>query len=350
MDQTQLQQKIGLYYSKLAPDAQKVFSSLEWVEVLRNISIKYGLNKDQIETLGTETTLALLGIIHLGEYEKILSSKITIEKRLQDAMLDQINKEIFNPINTHLYDAFDSNVDTLAEERYGKAEKVDERFSKLPKEIQDAISDSDYQPKLYAISEKYKLSIEQMGSLEEITTKVMLGIIHPDAYENELQSKINMSKDVIAGIVQEVNEKILKNIRALLMAQPQDAPLSSSYSQPAREAPLSQSTTFVPQIAVKQDRATENKIDEDAVPLPPYAKAPELMKRPAQEAQAPTSYVQPPEKKVTIEPIKDVTINNKPADETASGIYATAGIEIVENEERSPASLHNRDPYHEPIE
>ncbi len=66
MDKEELQKKIAEYYLKLPKEAQEVFSSMKWLETLKNICEKYSLDENQIKTLGIETSLILLGIVHEG--------------------------------------------------------------------------------------------------------------------------------------------------------------------------------------------------------------------------------------------------------------------------------------------
>lgn len=296
MDQTQLQQQIALYYSRLPADAQAVFSSMKWMDTLKSISVRYGLRDDQIETLGLETTLLLLGIIHIQEYEGVLKNELRIPETSAMKMLDEIDTEILRSIRASLGTAYDNHVKTLVEEKYGSVGKLDERFAKLPKSVQSAISESNYQESLYGIANKNKLSIEQMGVLEEITVKVLLGVIHPDQYESELTSKIELEKDKVTEIVMDVNEKILKTIREIL---------KKHWSE--------------------NESGVVNPDDE--VPIPPYAIS------------------TPPEPEIKKEEVAKIEINNpweknrestlgmNPPEKTETGIYQKAGIEIVDGME-----------------
>lgn len=241
MDQTQLQQQIALYYSKLPPNMQTMFSEMKWMDILSDISKKYNLTEEQKASLGAETTLVLLGMIDHAEYEKTLESEIVISAESIQKMITDINTQILSVVKSQLSTTFEKNKSDLAEEKYGGTQKLDERFSKLPQEVQVAISESNYQAKLYAIAEKHKLSINYMGALDEATTKVMLGIIHPDKYETELQNNIAIPKEEITEIVNEVNEDVLKNIREILKGH------------------------------WGKETLIEQETDEDEVPIPPYA-------------------------------------------------------------------------------
>lgn len=216
MDQTQLQQKIGEYFQKLPKEAQEVFSSMVWMEKLKEINLKFNLNEDQVKTLGTETTLVLLGIIEVPEYQSIIEKELGLEKVVVEKIIIDIDQNILKSIKSHLDTAFKQNANDLVEKTYGGDKKLDERFASLPKEIQVVISESNFQPTLYAIAKKYKLTIEQMGILEEVTTKILLGVIHPDSYRNELATKTSIPPADITNIVLDVNEEILKTIREAL--------------------------------------------------------------------------------------------------------------------------------------
>jgi DNA repair ATPase RecN len=98
MDQTQLQQQIAEYYQKLPPKAQTAFSSMQWMETLQAIAKKYTLDAQQVQTLGTETTLALLGITSIEQYAKNLAAEIALPKDSMVTMLAEIGDSVFKDI------------------------------------------------------------------------------------------------------------------------------------------------------------------------------------------------------------------------------------------------------------
>lgn len=112
MEQEELQKNIALYYSKLPKETQEVFSSMIWLETLKKISIKYSLNEEQIKTLGTETTLVLLGIVHVIDYEKNLIKEIQIPRATFDEMFLEINDSILKPVLSQITQTFEENTTT----------------------------------------------------------------------------------------------------------------------------------------------------------------------------------------------------------------------------------------------
>jgi hypothetical protein len=257
MDQTQLQQKIALYYSKLPVEAQQIFSSMSWMETLKTISIKRGLNDSQIETLGLETTLALLGIVHLDDYKKALLENLSLPSTEVDKIVTEIDESILKTIRPQLMDVYEQHVTSLVVEKYGGIDNFGNSFNKLPNEVKEAIGQSDYQSKLYNIATEKKLSVEQMGALEEVTSKVLLGMINPDQYESELTSKLGLDASKTSEVVTSVNESVLKNIREILKSHWNDGK--------SREVSL-----------------------EDEVPIPPYAQV-KIPEAPKAEIQIPSA-------------------------------------------------------------
>jgi hypothetical protein len=241
MDQTQLKQKIAEYFAKLPKEAQTVFSSMVWMETLKGIITKYNLNPKEAETLGTETTLALLGIINLEEYQNNLEKELVVEEETKQKIIIEIDDNILKPIKEQLINAFESNIEALSNENENKPLFFDQRFIGMPQNVQDAIARSNWKEILFGIATKYKLTIEQIGFLEEITAKVMLNVIHPDNYEKEVTNKITIPKEEIPLLVGEVNQEILLKIRELLKERWD---------------------------IIKKDE----KKEEDEIPLPPYSK------------------------------------------------------------------------------
>ncbi len=213
MDEKELQQQIALYYSKLPSDMQEIFSKMEWLETLKQISTKYGLGDEQIQALGTEITLVLLGIIHLDEYENQVKNELDLSKIEALKMLKEINISILQAIKPQLSTAFDKNKEELKKEHSQIEEKLDERFDSLSEEIKKIIIESNYHASLFAIATENNLSVPEIGTLEEITTKVITGSIHPNEFEKRLTKNLGRPEGLVKKVASEINNKILKIIR-----------------------------------------------------------------------------------------------------------------------------------------
>ncbi len=229
MNPEELQKNIALYYSRLPADAQKMFSSMEWVEKLKKLSIKYALNEEQSKTLASETVLVLLGIIHMMEYEENLTKDIKIPRDTLEIMLQDLRNSILRPVIMQVTEAYDNNLKETREleasmqeeERDAKTEEgrerveseLDARFDKLPKEIKDSIIETNYYDNLYRISEKHGLNMIQIQSLEEVSTMVLTGEIKSDQFIDMIGKKVGINTDLANKIGMEINETVLKPIR-----------------------------------------------------------------------------------------------------------------------------------------
>ncbi|MFA6514714.1 MAG: hypothetical protein WCT42_00410 [Candidatus Paceibacterota bacterium] len=124
MDQTQLQQNIAKYYAKLPSDLQQSFSSMAWMEDLKNISTKYSLTNEQTETLATETTLVLLGIVHLEDYVLTLKNDLKLNDETFNKILDDLDANILKDTKDDLVKTFELNIELLEKENSNKEKEI----------------------------------------------------------------------------------------------------------------------------------------------------------------------------------------------------------------------------------
>jgi hypothetical protein len=250
-------------------------------------------SQEQLEVLEMETELLLCGISDTESYPKELGEGMHLSKEEVSLLITEINKLIFQKIKDDLEKRVSMKEKTLETRR---PLDYDPRFISMPKEVQDAIAHSSWKERLYEIASKYKLTIEQMGILEDTTVKVMSNVIHPNNYEDELASKITKPKEDISNLVKEINEKILEEIRRLLKvhsggSEDDEVPLPpySSVEIKKKEEPkkVEANTTpfgtyasnFIVNIKKKEEVKTPEpvvlvsvitpNIKEDEVPIPP---------------------------------------------------------------------------------
>ncbi|MCX6747439.1 MAG: hypothetical protein NTW98_00610 [Candidatus Nomurabacteria bacterium] len=225
MNQEELQQKIAEYYVKLPKKAQGVFASQKWLETLKKISERNTLNQEQIQTLGTETTLVLLSIISRDEYEKILTEELQLPKEKLENILEEINSLVLNPIINELSERYDKNIGILDEETLDQKieknnlieENTDSRFTNLPENIKKIIEDSKYSQKIYILGKEKGLTIAQITNLDEMVTDTVLGKISPEVFKIRAMSIAGLDQNKLAILVSEINEKILKGIRQQIL-------------------------------------------------------------------------------------------------------------------------------------
>ena len=91
------------------------------------------------------------------------------------------------------------------------------RFELLPEDIRNVITSSDYQMQLFELAKKYKLTYEQLGSLEFETTTVLLGVSDPKDYLTNVAEALHKKPEELAPIVEEIKQQVFTPIRASLI-------------------------------------------------------------------------------------------------------------------------------------
>lgn len=102
-----------------------------------------------------------------------------------------------------------------------ESDLIKERFKKLPKDIQEAITSSGLSEKFKTMINKHGLRIDQGLALENETMFVMLGFESPDDFVDNVRYEVKVPRDEAKIIAEEINRIIflpikssLKNIRS----------------------------------------------------------------------------------------------------------------------------------------
>lgn len=95
-------------------------------------------------------------------------------------------------------------------------QKLKERFSLLPRELQEAILAADLREKLKVVTDTHRLHIDQAGALENETILVMLGLEPLEDYRANLARELGVPEALAAAIERDVNRLIFLPIRESL--------------------------------------------------------------------------------------------------------------------------------------
>lgn len=282
----------------LSQDSRNAIDAVNWKQIIQVMNKKY--TALQLETLETETELLLCGLVSTIDFPKELEGRMKIPKVEISILIGEMDRLIFKKMQEELEKRLNNN--TADNKNVLDANKVlafDLRFASLPKDIQESIAYSNWKEKLYDTARKYKINVEQMGILEDITVKVMLNTIAGNQYEDAIRSKIDLGNDKIKEIVGEINENIFKNIKR-----------------------------------VEEEGIIKSEKPNDTVPLPPYAKKKEEIPLP------PPVFSSPPakeEKPIPVQSEIENIISNKELNTTKeTDMYKEHGIEIISDDEFTP--------------
>lgn len=181
-------------------------------------------------------------------------------------------------------------------------EQVSEAFNKTPQPVQDLIFDGVVSDLVLEMRSAYKIQVDLLGSISEISRNVLVGLIRPDQLVSELRT-LGLPEETVSGIVSELNEKIFKPLRG---AQQKSAPVQntgqSSPQQPRQI--VSASTQPVARLAVRPPRPvtpapTPRPVSAPVVPQQPRPQAPQPEVRPQTPAPARPVISVPPQPKQT---------------------------------------------------
>ena len=198
-------------YNILPKSIQNILSNPETQIKIKNIGDELGLTSENLSLIENEITLALLGSIKTEEIKDDLKAKGKFSEEIAQKIFEMMENNILNSVKGDLNKiAISQNISL--------EENLQKKFNSLSEDIKNAILSANINDKIADISQTYKLNIEQAGKLYSSTFKIILNVVKPNDFENSLKTSLGLPDEKIKVIVNSVNEKILKNIRAQLMA------------------------------------------------------------------------------------------------------------------------------------
>ena len=108
------------------------------------------------------------------------------------------------------------------------SQEIEARFEQLPPEIQAAVTSSDVQEKIRAISERHHLHIDQFGELVDEIGLVMMGLQKSANFVSDLVSRLSIASSEAQAIAQEVSTEIFSSIRSYLENVDPNAPSTAN--------------------------------------------------------------------------------------------------------------------------
>lgn len=196
--------------------------------------------------------------------------------------------------------------DTNTDDPWKEVRKeVTERYELLPQEIQDIVTGDDYQTHIFNIAKTQKLTYEEMGILEVETTMVLLGMVNPDNYRDELKTQLKKNDAEIDSLVSMVNDQVFAPVRMALtkvysaQKEPEDylAPVPTPVAQPtptpSQSVPVSSAPLSATDRSVLEKSGVVITDTPTAAPAPtmPIGNRVDLLKNIENPPKAPSSIV-----------------------------------------------------------
>lgn len=135
-------------------------------------------------------------------------------------------------------------------------EQIKKRLAELPVDVRQAVESVDLGEKIRAVGTRHGLHIDQLATLEDEITLVMLGFADPSEFAERLERELQLSAEQAAQVTGEVVEEFFLPIRESMKhfmatqsashtlgapAQKNDAP-----SMPQAEKALTEKTSVTP--------------------------------------------------------------------------------------------------------
>jgi hypothetical protein len=98
-------------------------------------------------------------------------------------------------------------------------ERAAERFAKLPPGFQRAIIGFDYDKRLAAVQQKFKLHIDQAFMLEKNLADIVFGDAHSTTLTKSLERDLHTTQEQAEQISHDINEHVLLPLREVLKEQ-----------------------------------------------------------------------------------------------------------------------------------
>jgi hypothetical protein len=96
-------------------------------------------------------------------------------------------------------------------------QKIEEQIKTLPSVTQRALHDFDWKTQILSIGKTYDLNLDQLDTLEQETTLILVGLIPASSYVSELKKRLEISTTAASQIVEDANQKIFMPLRDLVL-------------------------------------------------------------------------------------------------------------------------------------
>jgi hypothetical protein len=153
------------------------------------------------------------------------------------------------------------------------SEQFNAAYGKLPFPIREFLVGDDLGDITQEIGKEYGLHIDTVGDLEREITNMLLGLLHPEQFVQEMKS-MGIPQESIGSIVKELNAKVFMPLRERMQNAPPE--------------PVHVEEEPIPEVVV----VTQSAAPAPAAPVPPVPPAPTVAAPPTFVPPAP-AYVAP---------------------------------------------------------
>ncbi|MBI3273692.1 MAG: hypothetical protein HYZ69_00965, partial [Candidatus Colwellbacteria bacterium] len=235
-------------------------------------------------------------------------------------------------------------------------DEIDDRFGKLPKILQDALFDPKAAQIIFAIGERFELTIEKIGFLAEETGFIILGFTRPTIFKDAVKERLGIDEAKAQLVAREINNQVFYPLREI-MKSAIGADIVREKSAEIEQAPVVPLKPAVPQkpqempqgLTIDLKKHEENKSDT----LMTKEKKPEehkdapKMEPPHMRSKTPFFSMRPPPK----EPFpRQSEIPKKPEIMPGGGMMSAPSMPLSNDKNSHAPQKNTREALNEPIQ
>ncbi len=111
-------------------------------------------------------------------------------------------------------------------------EQLQDQFTKLPKDLQEAISSTEVHDSILKIGSKYGLHVDQLGEMVDLVGLIMLGLSSSKSFVRDFSQQSGVKEDIALSIAEDVNSQVFGKIRMSMQSiekaaeEPKDSSLA----------------------------------------------------------------------------------------------------------------------------
>jgi hypothetical protein len=97
-----------------------------------------------------------------------------------------------------------------------KREELWKLYEKLPKELQEAIFAEETANRIDEICKRYEIPEEKVPEIAKEVGNVLLGLLHPDEFQEVLEREIKIEREIAKRVAQEIYRFIFYPVKSSL--------------------------------------------------------------------------------------------------------------------------------------
>lgn len=204
---------------------------------------------------------------------------------------------------------------------------IKEQLKSLPRPVQEAVASFDWAREVFEVGRAHTLHVDQIGQIQTEVMLVVIGLISPKDFHDQMISRIGINEDQALEIADEVNERVFVPIREFM---------KNYYAEEEKKG-----TEIVPSERNVLRNAGISLGDEPEEPAPQIEKAKE------------TKFSSEDDEEEFITPEKDMVAMAsplKPVTPIVAPVIPDIAAKLQSSEVFKTKSSNYLDPYREPVE